>query len=138
LVHTLRLGPLSRRPPFCSPPIFSFFFTDPATTDISTLSLHDALPISGFGTNSCPYPAGGGAASALPYCARNAGSASAPAAPLRWLALGAAIAAGLAIPRSPPVRGDCQPVRVVLRSRGAPGARSRAPLPASAGGRHGP
>src|SRR5207302_9273566 len=26
--------------------ILSFFFTDPATTEISTLSLHDALPIS--------------------------------------------------------------------------------------------
>src|SRR6266511_6414934 len=25
---------------------WSFFFTDPATTEISTLSLHDALPIS--------------------------------------------------------------------------------------------
>src|SRR5205807_5673772 len=27
--------------------IFFFFFTDPATTEIYTLSLHDALPISG-------------------------------------------------------------------------------------------
>src|SRR5690242_20847894 len=26
--------------------MFSFFYTDPATTDIYTLSLHDALPIS--------------------------------------------------------------------------------------------
>ena len=26
--------------------IFSFFFNDPATTEIYTLSLHDALPIS--------------------------------------------------------------------------------------------
>src|SRR5262245_64235496 len=28
---------------------FFFFFNDPATTEIYTLSLHDALPISGFG-----------------------------------------------------------------------------------------
>src|SRR5690625_7913103 len=27
--------------------LFLFFFTDPATTEIYTLSLHDALPISG-------------------------------------------------------------------------------------------
>src|SRR5439155_19821544 len=27
-------------------PLFFFFFTDPATTEIYTLSLHDALPIS--------------------------------------------------------------------------------------------
>src|SRR5258708_15946876 len=36
-----------------------FFFNDPATTEIYTLSLHDALPISG----PCPVPlpaAGGG------------------------------------------------------------------------------
>src|SRR5205814_9816838 len=26
-------------------PLLSFFFTDPATPDLSTLSLHDALPI---------------------------------------------------------------------------------------------
>src|SRR5690606_41624638 len=33
------------------------FFTDPATTEISTLSLHDALPISGGGwTPSSPSP----------------------------------------------------------------------------------
>src|SRR5437764_2905341 len=33
---------------FLSPPFenLSFFFTDPATTEIYTLSLHDALPIS--------------------------------------------------------------------------------------------
>src|SRR2546423_8075652 len=29
-----------------SPPIFIFFFNDTATTEIYTLSLHDALPIS--------------------------------------------------------------------------------------------
>src|SRR2546430_4233123 len=37
---------------FCEPPIF-FFFNDTATTEIYTLSLHDALPISG---NSTPRP----------------------------------------------------------------------------------
>src|SRR5258708_37021730 len=30
---------------FPSPLFFFFFFNDPATTEISTLSLHDALPI---------------------------------------------------------------------------------------------
>src|SRR2546429_1591005 len=30
----------------CSPPFVSFFFNDTATTEIYTLSLHDALPIS--------------------------------------------------------------------------------------------
>src|ERR1044071_10388123 len=29
-------------------PLFFFFFNDTATTEISTLSLHDALPICGF------------------------------------------------------------------------------------------
>src|SRR5690554_7867953 len=40
---------------------FFFFFNDPATTEIYTLSLHDALPISGCG-GRCP--AAGGARSA--------------------------------------------------------------------------
>src|SRR5688572_32011589 len=31
-------------------PSISFFFNDTATTEIYTLSLHDALPISGLGT----------------------------------------------------------------------------------------
>src|SRR5438094_3008555 len=31
------------------PMILFFFFTDPATTEVYTLSLHDALPISGSG-----------------------------------------------------------------------------------------
>src|SRR5262252_11229254 len=30
----------------CSSPRFVFFFNDPSTTEIYTLSLHDALPIS--------------------------------------------------------------------------------------------
>src|SRR2546428_5669907 len=30
----------------CPPPAFFFFFNDTATTEIYTLSLHDALPIS--------------------------------------------------------------------------------------------
>src|SRR5690554_7183113 len=32
--------------------LISFFFNDTATTDIYTLSLHDALPISFFATNA--------------------------------------------------------------------------------------
>src|SRR5207248_10671660 len=35
--------------------IFLLFFTDPSTTEIYTLSLHDALPISG--TATCGSPA---------------------------------------------------------------------------------
>src|SRR5947209_16067112 len=44
-------------------PAFYFFFTDPATTEIYTLSLHDALPISmdrelivAVGDLTCRYP----------------------------------------------------------------------------------
>src|SRR5260221_9248201 len=33
--------------------IFFFFFNDTATTEIYTLSLHDALPISWHGAGSC-------------------------------------------------------------------------------------
>src|ERR1022692_3553673 len=50
--HAPRLSPTPRahpcaRPPFdtCSPSSFFFFFNDTATTEIYTLSLHDALPI---------------------------------------------------------------------------------------------
>src|SRR5688572_31277750 len=41
---------------------FFFFFNDTATTEIYTLSLHDALPISGWTTRSscCPRPDPGG------------------------------------------------------------------------------
>src|SRR2546426_6746766 len=34
---------------------FFFFFNDTATTEIYTLSLHDALPISGRGLGAAPY-----------------------------------------------------------------------------------
>src|SRR5262249_61966445 len=44
-----RLSPLALCSPFLSPPLF--FFNDPAPTEISTLSLHDALPI-------CEIPVG--------------------------------------------------------------------------------
>src|SRR3712207_8324282 len=40
----------------CSSNVYCFFFNDTATTEIYTLSLHDALPIS-----MRPTPAGGGA-----------------------------------------------------------------------------
>src|SRR5438876_10052857 len=50
------------------PPIFSFFFfffNDPPTTEIYTLSLHDALPTSGISGSDdilrTDHPAGGGA-----------------------------------------------------------------------------
>src|SRR5437868_15283336 len=33
---------------------YFFFFTDPATTEIYTLSLHDALPISLIGMSTAP------------------------------------------------------------------------------------
>src|SRR6266849_6884716 len=41
--------------------IVLFFFNDPATTEIYTLSLHDALPIS-------PSPAARGSAARFRYC----------------------------------------------------------------------
>src|SRR3989338_8090542 len=37
-----------------------FFFNDTATTEIYTLSLHDALPISRMEDTSGPYPSRGG------------------------------------------------------------------------------
>src|SRR2546422_6926186 len=37
-----------------SPAFFFFFFNDTATTEIYTLSLHDALPISWFGKSERP------------------------------------------------------------------------------------
>src|SRR5699024_12788196 len=43
-----------------SPIVILFFFTDPATTEIYTLSLHDALPIS-----ACCLPESSGANSSL-------------------------------------------------------------------------
>src|SRR6266496_6219811 len=39
----------------CAHPFFFFFFNDTATTEIYTLSLHDALPISG-GSPVVPAP----------------------------------------------------------------------------------
>src|SRR2546429_6216272 len=40
------------------PPVFFFFFNDTATTEIYTLSLHDALPISSTSIFTCrPIPA---------------------------------------------------------------------------------
>src|SRR5437868_15111884 len=43
MTHSLHQEPLSDIS--CDASTFSFFFTAPATTDIYTLSLHDALPI---------------------------------------------------------------------------------------------
>src|SRR5256885_12342519 len=58
---------------------FFFFFNDPATTEIYTLPLHDALPIS-----SVPAPPGVTAkpAPAAPPVAKPVASAAAPAAGL--------------------------------------------------------
>src|SRR6266566_9828708 len=36
--------------------LFFFFFNDTATTEIYTLSLHDALPIRGSSRGCCPVP----------------------------------------------------------------------------------
>src|SRR6266487_5244255 len=41
----------------CVPFFFFFFFTDPATTEIYTLSLHDALPIARQASSSAPLSA---------------------------------------------------------------------------------
>src|SRR5256885_10284879 len=43
------MPPFSRKLSSC----FFFFFNDTATTEIYTLSLHDALPISAIGAGSC-------------------------------------------------------------------------------------
>src|SRR2546429_5345695 len=44
-----------------------FFFNDTATTEIYTLSLHDALPISAATLSACPWPA---PAAAIPTSCR--------------------------------------------------------------------
>src|SRR5437879_11058480 len=44
---------------------FFFFFTDPATTEIYTLSLHDALPIAAVAINTKIYIIGGADGSRL-------------------------------------------------------------------------
>src|SRR4051794_41758374 len=40
--------------PVCVSPLFFFFFNDTATTEIYTLSLHDALPICGADVEAMP------------------------------------------------------------------------------------
>src|SRR3712207_9452768 len=60
--------------------LFFFFFNDTATTEIYTLSLHDALPISGPSTSPGPAPP-------HPVRRRSAGRARPPARPRsrgRW------------------------------------------------------
>src|SRR5436853_5061218 len=47
-------------------PSFFFFFNDTATTEIYTLSLHDALPISAVLVLPLPTPAGNGQGQAEP------------------------------------------------------------------------
>src|SRR3712207_9511353 len=46
--------------------VFLFFFNDTATTEIYTLSLHDALPISRLGTRRVAAPKASQAAFAFP------------------------------------------------------------------------
>src|SRR5690554_7482112 len=48
------------------PVFFTFFFNDTATTEIYTLSLHDALPISYGGDCPVSHRAGGGSQRASP------------------------------------------------------------------------
>src|SRR2546422_1831866 len=45
---------------------FFFFFNDTATTEIYTLSLHDALPIFARGVRRCAAAVGGGGDLSLP------------------------------------------------------------------------
>src|SRR2546426_12101679 len=52
------------------PILFFFFFNDTATTEIYTLSLHDALPIS---TRSCASPAPSRRQAAQAACRRRGG-----------------------------------------------------------------
>src|SRR5258707_8687257 len=68
---------MTRNPPSSpwlpSPVLFFFFFNDTATTEIYTLSLHDALPIS---THSRTIPRPPAADPTQCACARISGSAS--------------------------------------------------------------
>src|SRR6266487_6983072 len=45
-------------------PLFFFFFNDPPTTEIYTLSLHDALPIPAYPLETVVDPTGAGDSSA--------------------------------------------------------------------------
>src|SRR5438105_10788320 len=54
-------------PPSLSVFLFFFFFNDTATTEIYTLSLHDALPIS---RTDCSFAAGFGGVEAMPTRSR--------------------------------------------------------------------
>src|SRR2546429_9645625 len=49
----------------CTTIIFFFFFNDTATTEIYTLSLHDALPISTNTSRSCAPPVSFGSRSTM-------------------------------------------------------------------------
>src|SRR3712207_7060375 len=56
-----------------------FFFNDPATTEIYTLSLHDALPICRPRGAGSVHPGHAGPGPAAAGCRRGAGAARAPA-----------------------------------------------------------
>src|SRR2546430_12951553 len=53
--------------------LFFFFFNDTATTEIYTLSLHDALPISSGSRERIRQPGSAARAGARPYTARRPG-----------------------------------------------------------------
>src|SRR5262249_61906223 len=55
----------------CLASLLLFFFTDPATTDIYTLSLHDALPISSPSSSCFDVRAGSQGRPAVPHSRHN-------------------------------------------------------------------
>src|SRR3712207_9286051 len=64
-------------------PQANFFFNDTATTEIYTLSLHDALPISGPRRPGAPGTGGGAARRAGPPASRPAARGGAARGPRR-------------------------------------------------------
>src|SRR5256885_2076008 len=105
------------------PCLFFFFFNDTATTEIYTLSLHDALPISAAGLlRGDPSPRGG---------ARDRPGVRGRAPPARPLLFaGGTVGAGAHAARS---RADAEPA--VRGSPGAPGDRAERAGAGGGGGR---
>src|SRR5262249_61403015 len=56
VLYPLTSSPIFSYPPLTSPILLFFFFNDTAPTEIYTLSLHDALPISRRGAAPPPIP----------------------------------------------------------------------------------
>src|SRR5260370_2503177 len=105
------------RTPILSPTYFSFFFfNDTATTEIYTLSLHDALPIS---VAQLPEPAG-----AEPAAADGVGAAQAqPCAGRRYPAV---LGGRGSAPGRRPARGPCRVARIHCPARAAGSRRADA------------